>query len=348
MPAAVDLFQKLNGDKFFSKVDLSKGYWQVTIPEVDIPKTAFVTPDGSYEFLKMPFGMVNSAATLKRGMKKLLKGMKNVEFYWDDILVHTRTWEDHLKTLGELFSRLAQAGMTIRPSKCVFGADSIDFLGHQLQQGLIGLHEDNVAKIRKAPRPTTKKQVRSFMGLAGYYRDFIPNFAAVAVPLSDLTRKGQPSKVEWGDAQEKAYQTIKILLASDPILRLTDPEKTFVLRTDASDHGIGAVLMQEHGDKLFPICYASKKMSHAELNYSTIEKECLAVVWGIKRFHMYLYGGRFILQTDHEPLKYMNSAKFTNNRLMRWAMALQSCNMKVEAIKGSGNVGADYLSRVLE
>jgi len=278
MPAAVDLFQKLNGDKFFSKIDLSKGYWQVTIPERDISKRAFVIPDGSYEFLKMPFGMVNSAATLKRGMKKLLKGMTNVEFYWDDILVHTCTWEGNLKILRELFRRLAQARMTIRPSKCIFGVGSIDFLGHQLQQGLIGLHEDNVAKIKKAPRPTTKKQVRSFMGLAGYYRDFIPNFAAVTAPLSDLTRKGQPSKVEWGDAQEKAYQTIKILLTSDPILRLPDPEKTFILRTDASDYGIGAVLMQEHEGKLFPICYASKKLSNAELNYSTIEKECLAVV----------------------------------------------------------------------
>ena len=193
MPAAVDLFQKLNGDKFFSKVDLSKGYWEISLPEADIPKTAFVTPDGLYEFLKMPFGMVNSAATLKRGMRKLLKGMNNVEFYRDDILVHTRTWEEHLKTLRELFRRLAQAGMMIRLSKCIFGIDSIDFLRHQLQHGLIGLHEDNVAKIRNAPRPTTKKQVRSFLGLAAYYRDFIPNFAAVAAPLSDLTRKGQPS-----------------------------------------------------------------------------------------------------------------------------------------------------------
>ena len=193
-----------------------------------------------------------------------------------------------------------------------------------------------------------KKQVRSFMGLAGYYRDFIPNFAAIAAILSDLTRKGQPSKVEWGDTQEKAYQTIKILLTIDPILRLPDPEKTFVLRTDALDYGIGAVLIQEHEGKLFLICYASKKLSEAEGNYSTIEKECLAVVWGIKRFHVYLYGVRFVLQTDHEPLKYMNRAKFTNNRLMRWAMFLQSYNMKVEAMKGSDIVEADYLSRVME
>ena len=141
----------MNRDKFFSKIDLSKGYWQVAIPEVDISKAAFVTPDGLYEFLKMPFSMVNSAATLKRGMKKLLKGMANVRFYWDDILVHTRTWEEHLKILREPFRRLAQASMMIRPSKCIFGVDSIDFLGHQLQQGLIGPPEDNVAKIRKAP-----------------------------------------------------------------------------------------------------------------------------------------------------------------------------------------------------
>ena len=144
------------------------------------------------------------------------------------------------------------------------------------------------------------------------------------------------------------FRAIKIILTSDPDLHLPDPEKTFVLRTDASDYGIGAVLMQEHEGKLFPICYASRKLSDAERNYSTIKKECLAVVWGIKRFHMYLYGVRFVLQTDHEPLKYMNSAKFTNNRLMRWAMFLQSYNMKVEAIKGSENVGADYLSRVTE
>ena len=212
MPTAEHLFQKLSGDKFFTKIDLSKGYWQITIPEEDIPKTAFVTPDGSYEFLKMPFGMINSAATLKRAMKKLIKDLDNVDFYWDNILVHTRTWEEHIKALRELFARL----------------------------------------------------------------------------------------------------------------------------------------MQKHDEKLFPVCYASKKLSSAERNYSTIEKECLAVVWGIKRFHLYLYGVPFVLQTDHEPLKYMNSAKFANGRLMRWAMFLQSYTFRVEAIKGSENVGADYLSRADE
>ena len=211
---------------------------------------------------------------------------------------------------------LVQAGLTIGPTKCLFGVNSVDFLGHRLEQGMIGLDQDNVEKIKDASRPSTKKQVQSFMGLAGYYRDFILNFAAIAAPLSDLTQKGQPNKVEWSEAQEKAYQTIKSYLTSEPILRLPNPAKTYFLRTDASNNGIGAVLMQRHEEKLFPVCYASKKLLSAERNYSTIEKECLAIVWGIKRFYLYLYGVPFVLQTDHEPLKNMDSAKYTNARLM--------------------------------
>ena len=348
MPTAADLFHKLSGDKYFSRIDLSKGYWQINVLEEDQHKTAFVTPDGSYEFLKMPFGMVNSAATLKRGIKKLIDDFDSVDYYWDDIIVHTSTWEKHLQALYKLFERLRKACLTIRPSKCLFGAETIDFLGHQLKRELIGLHEDNVEKIRNAPRPSNKMQVRSFMGLAGYYRDFIPNFAAISAPLSDLTRKGQPNKLDWGDAQEKAYQTLKTLLASEPILHLSDPKKTYYLRTIASDYGVGAVLMQEHDGKLFPVCYASKKLSNAERNYSTIEKECLAIVWALKRFNIYLYGVQFVLQVDHEPMKYVNSATFSNGRLMRWAMFLQSYNFRVEVIKGSDNVEADCMSRVIK
>ena len=264
----------------------------------------------------MPFGMINSAAALKRAIKKLIDDLDDVDFYWDSILVHTRTWDEHIRALRELFSRLVQAGLTIRPTKCLFGVNSVDFLGHRLEQGIVGLHQGNVEKIKDAPRPSPKKQVRSFMGLAGYYRDFIPNFAAIAARLSDLTRKGQLNKFEWGDAEEKTYQTIKSYLTSELILHLPDPAKTYFLLTD----GVGAVLMQTHDEKLFPVCYASKKLSSTERNYSTIEKECLAIVWEIKRFHLYLYGVPFVLQTDHESLKYMNSAKFAKRRLMRWAM----------------------------
>ncbi|KAK7091989.1 hypothetical protein V1264_009601 [Littorina saxatilis] len=348
MPTAADLFRRLTGSKIFSKIDLSKGYWQIPVRGEDIPKTAFATPDGTYECLRMPFGMVNSGATLKRGMRKMLKGMKNVVYYWDDLLVHTETFAEHLETLRELFSRLTKANLTVRPSKCILGTDNVDFIGHSLKEGQKGLLLENVTKILNAPRPETKKQVRSFLGLAGYYREFIPNFAAITAPLSDMTRKGCPNRILWGPAQEKAYQTVRDLMSRDPVLRLPDTAKEFILRTDASDEGIGAMLMQEHGGKPFPVSYASKKLSGAEKNYSTMEKECLAIVWGIKKFELYLQGVKFVLQTDHKPLTYLNSAKFVNNRIMRWVMYLQNFDMRVESIKGSDNVGADFLSRVCE
>ena len=348
MPTAEDLFRQLSGSRIFSKIDLSKGYWQVPVRKKDIPKTAFVTPDGSYECLRMPFGMVNSGATLKRGMRKMLTGMDNVVCYWDDLLVHTKTWEEHLETLRELFRRLTEANLTVRPSKCILGTDNVDFIGHYVKDGQKGLLQENVTKIQNAPRPTTKKQVRSFLGLAGYYREFIPHFSAVTAPLSDLVKKGCPNNVQWGPSQERAYQTIRDLLSKDPVLRLPDPTKEWVLRTDASDDGIGAVLMQEHEGKLFPVSYASKKLSRAERNYSTIEKECLAIIWGIRKFERYLQGVKFVIQTDHRPLSHMNSAKFANNRIMRWTMYLQNFDMRVVSIKGTDNVGADFLSRVLE
>ena len=346
MPAADDLFHQLSGSKIFSKIDLCKGYWQIPMREKDIPKTGFVTPDGTYECLKMPFGMVNSGATLKRGMRAMLKDMNNVVCYWDDLLVHTVSWEEHMKTLKELFQRLTEADLTVRPSKCTLGTDDIEFIGHSLKNGQKGLLEENVAKIQNAPRPTTKKQIRSFLGLAGYYREYCPNFAAITVPLSDLTKKGCPNNVRWGPSQEKAYQTVRDMLSKDPVLRLPDPAKEYVLRTDASDDGLGAVLMQEHEGKFHPVVYASKKLLKAEKNYSTIEKECLAMIWGIRKFERYLQGVKFRLQTDHRPLTHMNTAKFVNSRIMRWAMYLQNFDMTVESIKGTDNIGADFLSRV--
>ena len=177
IPTTKHLFQTLSADKFFSKINLSMGYWQITIPEDDIVKTAFVTPDGSCEFLKMTFGRINLGVKLKRVMKKLTEGLDDVDFYWDDILVHTCMSKEHIRAIREFFPRLVKGWViTIRPTKFLFGVNSVVFLGHPLEQGMIGLHQDNVENITDAPRQSTKKQVRSFMGLAGHYKDFIPNF----------------------------------------------------------------------------------------------------------------------------------------------------------------------------
>jgi len=280
-------------------------------------------------------------------MRKLLNGMENVDSFVDDIFVYTYTWEEHVQTLRDLFDRLRRANLTAKPVKCSVGYSNLECLGHLVSGlGQLKPHPDKVGAIKDAPRPETKKQVRSFLGLIGFYRKFVPNFAAIASPLTALTKKGQPNKVPWGVCQENAFNVLKQRLISAPILKLPELSKTFVLRTDASDTGLGAVLLQEQEGVKLPIAYASRKLLPREQNYSVIEKECLALVWGIGKFHTYLFGREFTLQTDHQPLLYLNKAKVANARLMRWALALQPYSFRIEAIRGSENVGADFLSRV--
>jgi hypothetical protein len=181
--------------------------------------------------------------------------------------------------------------------------------------------------------------------MASYYRKFIPNFAAKSSVLTDLTKKGLPNKVQWNSEHDRAFESLKTSLVNAPILQIPNFGETFILRTDASNNGIGAVLLQETEKGKFPIAYASRKLLAREQNYSVVEKECLGVVWGIQKFHTYLYGRHFMLETDHMPLVYLNKSKESNGRLMRWAMTLQAYRFTIKAIKGSDNVGADYLSR---
>ena len=346
MPIAKDIFSKLNKDCFFSKIDLSKGYWQIPMEASSVPYTGFVTDKGSFVFLKMPFGMKNSGATFNRMMRTLLDRLENTESYIDDILIHTETWNQHILTLDKLFFRIKQAGLTVRPSKCVVGETNINFLSHVVSEGTLSAFSDNIQKVKEAVRPKTKKQVRSFIGLVNHFRNFIPNFAAIAVPLTDMTKKGKPNHVEWSEAAERAFITLKESLIKDPILKLPDFTKRFYIQTDASEYAIGSVLMQRHGSQLMPVVYASQKLLPRECKYSTMEKECLALVWAIKHFKDYLYGREFTLQTDHQPLIYLNKCKVSNSRIMRWALFLQPYSIHIEAIKGSENVGADYMSRI--
>ena len=184
------------------------------------------------------------------------------------------------------------------------------------------------------------------MGLVGYYRAYIPKYTEKALPLIELTKKGKPNKIEWGEREELSFNELKGALCKQPILKLPDLTKEFILQTDASKFAIGAALLQMHDGDKFPVAFASRKLLAREVNYSVIEKECLSLVWAIKKFQVYLYGRPFTLQTDHQPLLYLKTAVHENGRLMRWALFLQSYQVKIEAIRGSENVGADYMSRV--
>ena len=207
------------------------------------------------------------------------------------------------------------------------------------------METDKLEKIQDVEPPTTKKQVRAFIGLAGCYRKFIPTFAEIAVPLTDLTKKDQPTKVTWGPEQQHAFNVLWNLLNRAPILRLPDFNRPFKVQADASETGVGAALVQDYDDGRFPVAYASKKLLPKERNYSVIERECLAIVYAVKKFQKYLYGKEFILHTDHRPLSYIQRSRMESGRIKRWALFLQNYKFRIEAIKGSENIAADYLSQ---
>ena len=346
MPRSADIFAKLKDQKYITKIDLSKGYWQISIKEEDRPKTAFISPNNTcYQFKRMPFGLMNSAASFNRMVRKLLKNMKNIDGYVDDILIHTKTWEDHLQVVGELLNRLQKHRLTIKASKCLFGYDKVEYVGHTVGCNKIGLLDSNIEKVKNTARPINKKQVKSFLGLANYYRNYIPQFATIAFALTELTKKGKPNVVVWQDEHQRAFDKLIGALTNKPILRTPDFDKLFVVQVDASDVGIGAVLSQQYGEDYLPVTYASRKLLPRERKYAVMEKECLAIVYAMEKFDEYLYGREFELQTDHQPLVSMNHSRVANDRIMRWSLLLQPYNMKLTIIPGRENVIADYLSR---
>ena len=238
-----------------------------------------------------------------------------------------------------MLERLHSANLTARPTKCSLAYQELKCLGDKLHP-----HPDKVSAIQQANHPTTKKQLRSFLGLVNFYRKFIPNFAHIAHPLTDLSRKFSPNKLQWTTASQEISK-LEISYYKVPNFDLPLFSQVFIVQTDASDRGLGAALLHEDGDLKFPVAYANCKLKPSEENYSTIEKECLCIVWSIQKFHRYLFGKEFILETDHHPLVYLNKTKLVNSRLMRWALSLPPYRFQIVAIRGKDNVGADYLSR---
>ena len=225
--------------------------------------------------------------------------MSNIDNFVDDIIMFTSTWEHHMQVFEELLKRLRDANLTVKPSKCFIGFQNLVCLGYMVGGTTIRPCPDKISAIEKADRPITKKQVRSFFGLIGFYRSFISNFSHIATPLSELTKEGESNKVRWDEPQQKAFDSLKQALTMQPILKMADLSKPFTLQVDASSAGLGAVLLQDEEGKKRPIAYASRKLKPSEKSYAVVEKECLALVWAVQKFHRYLYGAAFTVETDH-------------------------------------------------
>lgn len=326
-------------------LDLRTGYWQVSVRPEDRDKTAFITPFGVFRFKRMPFGLKNAPATFQRLIDRFRTGLPQVSVlaYLYDIIILSESVEKHLEDLNVVFQRLRQFKLHVKRSKCHFIAKQVRYLGHLISVEGIATDPEKTAVIGNWRRPKNQKEVTSFIQTCSWYRRFIPQFAAVSKPLTELLKKN--SRWEWTPTREETFNKLKELLTTPPVLRQADPTLPFVLRTDASKYALGAVLAQGTGPEERPIEYASRLLSPAERNYTTTEREALGVVWSLGKFRGYIDGNHVTLLTDHQPLKWLMSLKTPSRRLARWALAIKAQSIDITYIPGKANVVADALSR---
>ena len=350
LPRIDEMLDNLGKAKWFTSLDLTSGYWQVQVKEEDKEKTAFITKYGLYEFNVMPFGLCNAPSTFQRLMDVVLSSVlwKYAMVYIDDVNIYSESFEQHLEHLNEVFKLIKKANLQINPEKCHFCTNEMQFLGHIVGIDGIKPNPQKVEKLEKLPSPKNITQLRAFIGLASYYRRFIEGFAKKAAPLHELLKKNV--EFIWTDKHEEIFNWLKQRLITPPILQYPDYNISFILFTDASYQGIGAVLAQIKDKKEYVIAYASRTLSPAEKNYSTVELECLAVVWAVKYFRHYIHGTRFTLVTDHKALQWLlNSTTINDNkRITRWRLTLQEYQYDIKYRAGSRNQNADFFSRLPE
>ena len=363
IPRVEDTLHMLSGSKYFSKLDLKSGYWQVELAEEDKEKTAFqVGGLGFFECNRMPFGLCNAPATFQRLMERCMGDMnlRDCLIYLDDIIIFSRDIDSHLERLDAVFSRLASFNLKINPSKCEFFKTSTTYLGHVISEQGIQADPQKIEAVKNWPVPKTVKDVRKFLGFAGYYRRFVKGFATIARPLSDLlighpTKKsGTPARKHvkrtpfvWEDRQQTAFEKLKTMLTKPPILAYADYTKSFILHTDASSKGLGAVLYQNHDGIEHVVAYASRSLRQAERNYPAHKLEFLALKWSVtEKFHDYLYGAEFEVVTDNNPLTYVTTTAKLDATGQRWMAALAGYNFSLRYRAGRNNADADGLSRL--
>lgn len=345
MNSIQEILDSLNGSTCFSVADAAYGFWQVPLHKAHQEKTAFATPFGLYECRVMPFGLTNSPATFVRLMHLALKDCINkiCYVYMDDLIIFSDTPEEHLKRLEIVFEALRKAGLMLKPEKCHFMKESVEFLGHIISADGIQPCMNKIQAVSDFPRPQTVRDIRSFIGLCSYYRMFIKNFSRIALPLIRLTKKDVP--FEWKEKEQKAFQELKDLLCSNTVLKHPDYEKPFLVSCDASGTDVSGILSQEENGFERPVAYASRQLNPAERNYSTIERELVAIIFAVRKFRNYIYNSKFLLITDHAPLLWLKNLKDPSSRLARFSLLLSEYDFEIKHKPGHLHTNADSLTR---
>ena len=343
IPNIDSLFEKLGRAQYFTTLDLANGFHQILVDEKDQAKTAFSTPQGHYEYIRMPFGLKNAPATFQRMINHVLREFINIDcvVYIDDILIFSTSLQEHINSISKIFQKLREFNLKIQLDKCSFFSKESEFLGHLLTCDGIKPNPKKIQVIKALKIPSTCKQIKSFLGITGYYRKFIKDYAKIAQPLTHCLKKDSKINID-NPKYIEAFEELKEIITRDPILKYPNFNKKFTLTTDASQFAIGAVLSQNG----HPISFGSRTLNEHEIKYSTIEKELLAKTWATKYYRPYLYGVKFLVQTDHRPLVWLSSLKEPNSKLQRWKIKLNEFDFDIEYLKGSENKVADFLSRI--
>lgn len=348
LPRLECVFDTLGQSKaqFFTSLDLHSAFLQIGMHPDSQHKAAFITQSGVYEYKRMPYGLMNAPVSFQMVMTQVLRGLtwRQCLIYLDDILVFSETFDDHLSHLEQIFSRLRQANLKLKPSKCDFAAKEIKYLGHIISKHGVRTDPNKTKAVSSFPVPKTQKDVRSFLGMCNYYRKFVKDYAKLSSPLNNLLRKDV--KFHWTEESQLSFDTLKQSLLSSPILVYPDLSKNFILTCDASSSAIGYVLGQiDSSGKEHVIAFGGRSLSPCERKWSTSEQEMLAVIEGIRSYRIYLSDKKFTIYTDHKALKYVMDQKRSTGRLARWAMEIQGYQFEIIHKPGKSNQVADALSR---
>jgi len=334
-----------NARLWISLLDLAKSFWQLELNEASRKYTCFITKFGKFQYRRIPFGLVDSANQFQKFLESVLQGLENCFNYIDDVcLISFGSLERHNVLVRRALDRFRQEKLFVKKSKCKLFRLETDFLGFHISEAGVSTQEKKVQAIVDRTAPQSVKELKSFLGVLNFYRKYVPGYAALALPLTNLLRKNV--KFCWDEAQEIAFQELKRRLTSAPVLRYFDPALATCVLVDASDYAIGAVLTQQHGEDLLPVAFFSKRLNTAEVNYSVREKELLGLISALLHFKFYLYGRKVLVRTDHKSLQYLLTQSNLTGRLFRWSQILADFDLgEISYIPGEENVIADYLSR---